>query len=213
MKNKLLICLVSFFIFISSSKALMCGNEVKVKYQEMAKNISINYEYVETDNDITFNIKFSNIPETFIIVDEKNGVTYNYSSSELIIPNVNKNTSYKFNILKEDDFCSYVIFYTHYINIPAYNYYYKDEICNGIEDYKLCNKWLNVNYNYDEWKEKVINYKNSLNIEDEIIETQEENIFDKIINFYAKYYMYVLPSLIIMCCVSIYLYNRKHDLF
>lgn len=213
MKNKLLIFLVSFFIFIPSSKALMCNNEDKVKYQEMAKNISVNYEYEEKEEDIVFSIKFTNIPEGFSIHDMNNEINYNYQNSELIIQDVNKNSSYKFGVYVDDIFCKYELLYAHYITIPAYNYYYKDEICIGIEDYKLCSKWLNINYSYDEWKEKVTNYKNSLNIEQDKIEDQKKSLIDMIIDFYTDYYIYILPSLIIICCLGIYLYNRKHDLF
>jgi len=212
--KKLLLVLILFVLYPIQSKALMCNNESKVKYSEMAKNISVNYEYQEVDNDVIFNIKITNIPETFIIEDVRNHKTYNYSSSELVIPNVSKNTSYKFNVLKDDQFCSWEIFYTHYINIPAYNYYYKDEVCKGIEDYKLCNKWLNINLSYDEWKNKVIEYKNSLNQDDDIIRDEKgKSILDIIIDFYLDWYYLILPSIIIISLASIYLYNRKHDLF
>ena len=213
MKNKLLLLVVSFFIFAPSSKALMCGNEVKVKYQEMAKNISVNYEYTESDSDVAFSIKFTNIPENFIIYDINNEIDYNYQGSELTIPNVNKNTSYKFGIYINDISCEYELLYTHYITIPAYNKYYKDAICEGIEDYKLCNKWLNVTISYDEWKNKIIEYKNSLNKEEEIPEEKEKSWMEKIIEFYSNYYMFILPGIIIVSCSGIYLYNKKHDLF
>lgn len=212
MRNKLLICLVSFFIFIPSSKALLCSNEDKVKYQEMAKNISVNYEYEETENDINFSIKFTNIPEGFSIHDYKQGITYNYSGSELVIP-AEKNKSYSFSVYYPNTSCHMENLYKHYITIPSYNIYYKDEVCKGIEDYKLCNKWLNINYSYDEWKEKVVSYKNSLNVEQDKIEEQKKSLIDMIVDFYTNYYIYILPSLIVVCCVGIYLYNRKHDLF
>ena len=212
--KKCLLVLMLFVLCPIQSKAIMCNNESKVKYSEMAKNISVSYEYQEVDNDIVFNIKITNIPETFIIEDYRTGKKYRYSSSELVIPNVSKNTSYKFNILKDDQFCSGEILYTHYINIPSYNYYYKDEVCKGIEDYKLCNKWLNITVSYEEWKNKVIEYKNSLNKKDDVlIEEEEKGIFDIIIDFYLDWYYLILPSIIIISLVSIYLYNRKHDLF
>lgn len=213
MRKKILVFLISFFIFIPSSKAYLCANSVKVKYQEMAKNISVNYEYTESNDDVTFNIKISNIPEGFIIYDASNGKNYYYSSGEIIIPNVEKNKNYRFDVFKDEIACGSINFYSHYVNIPAYNKYYKDPICSGIEDYKLCSKWLNVTISYDEWKSKVIEYKNSKNIKDNEIIEPEKTIFDEIIDFYTKYYMYILPSLIIICCLGIYLYNRKHDLF
>lgn len=212
--KKILVFMLLIVLCPIQTKALMCNNESKAKYNEMAKNISVNYEYQETENDVIFNIKITNIPESFIIVDIKNNVTYKYRSSEIIIPNVSKNTSYKFNVMKDDDACSWEIFYTHYINIPSYNFYYKDEVCKGIEDYKLCNKWLNINMEYDEWKNKIIEYKNSLiNNDDEIIDDEEKGVFDILLDFYIEYYYIILPLVIVISLVCVYLYNRKHDLF
>lgn len=212
--KKYLLLFLMFILCPIQANALMCNNESKVKYSEMARNISVNYEYQETENDVIFNIKITNIPETFIIVDVKNNITYNYSSSELIIPNVSKNTSYKFNVLKDDSLCSWEIFYTHYINIPAYNPYHKDEVCEGIEDYKLCSKWLNVTSNYEDWKNKVNQYKNSLNISDaELQKEKTKTIFEVILDFYLNYYYFILPTIIVLSLVGVYFYNRKNDLF
>lgn len=213
--KKYLILLFSVIVLCPMNvKGLMCANSKKVEYQEMAKNIAVNYEYVESDNDVTFSIKISNIPNMFIVYDAVNQKTYNYSSSELIINNVNKNTSYRFDIYKHDDACSWINFYSHYVNVPPYNYYYKDEVCSDIKDYKLCSKWLNVTVSYDEWKNKVLEYKNSLNKDNE--EEKEEKVqglFDIIIAFYANYYMFILPGIILLSLGGIYLYNKKHDLF
>lgn len=212
MKNKILLFIIAFFTLIPSTNALMCDNTTKIQYQELARNISINYEYVEANGDVTFTIKFSNIPEGFSIHDYRNGITYNYTGSELTIP-ATKNKSYSFNVYYPNTPCHMEVLYKHYITIPAYNKYYKDEICKGIEDYKLCSKWLNVVVSYDEWKNQIIEYKNSLNIKDEQQSMQEKTLFDKIIDFYVDYYIIILISLIVISCIGIYLYNRKHDLF
>lgn len=212
--KKYLILLFSVIVLCpNNAKALLCDNELKVQYSEMAKNISVNYEYQESNDDISFNIKLSNIPEGFSINDYKNGMTYDYNGSELVIP-AEKNKSYVFNIYYPNTPCHMEVLYKHYITIPAYNYYYKDEICSDIKDYKLCSKWLNVTISYDEWKNKVLEYKNTLNKDNE--EEKEENVqglFDIIIAFYVDYYMFILPGVILLSIGGIYLYNKKHDLF
>ncbi len=215
MKNKFLIFVVSFFIFVPPSKAYLCDNSTKVEYQEMAKNISVNYEYTESNDDVNFNIKISNIPTDFIVLDVTNKKEYypSSSSSEILIENVSKNTSYRFDILKNEIACGSIVFYSHYVNIPAYNKYYKDAVCEGIEDYKLCSKWLNVTVSYDEWKNKIIEYKKSLNKKEDIKKEEEKTLIEKIIEFYSDYYMFILSGIIIVCCSGIYLYNKKHDLF
>ena len=215
MKKYLIAVLVSIFVlFPIQTKALICGNEKKVKFQELAKNITINYEYQETDNDVIFNIKIANIPENFILYDMRNHIEYKYQGSEITIPNLPKDTSYKYSVYVNDTTCNNELLYVHYITLPAYNSYYKDPVCSGIEDYKLCSKWLKVNDSYDVWKNKVQNYKDSLNKKPDKDDNKKEiTIFDDIINFYVKYYMFILPSIILLCIIGRFIYNKKHDLF
>lgn len=212
-KYLVLLLFTAFILFPTSTKALLCDNSLKIEYSQMAKNISVNYEYVESDNDITFSVKFSNIPEGFSIEDYYSGTTYSYNGPELIIP-AEKSKSYVFNVYIPNTPCHMEVLYKHYITIPAYNSYYKDEICNDIRDYKLCNKWLNINISYDEWKSKVQKYKDSLAKKtDNIIEEKKQGLFDIIVGFYSEYYIFILPGLIVLCFGGIYLYNKKHDLF
>ncbi len=200
-------------LFPINTKALMCNNDYKIKYSDMAKNIAVNYEYVEANDDVTFTIKFSNIPEGFTIYDFKNNLTYNYSGPELVVP-ASKNTSYVFNVYIPNDACHLEVLYKHYITIPSYNKYYKDELCRGIENYKLCNKWLNINMSYDEWKNDINKYIESLIVEEDPMEENDiKGIFDYIIEFYLEYYYYILPGIIVLCFIGIYIYNKKHDLF
>lgn len=214
MKKNVLCVLISLFIFIPiSAKALMCSNENKVNYSNMAQNIAVNYEYVEANDDVTFKIKFSNIPEGFLIHSYYEGKDYPYSGSELVI-SANKGTSYTFNVYYPDSPCHLETLAKKYVNIPYYNKYYKDTLCSGIETYKLCDKWLNITYSYDEWSKQVNKYKDSLNIVEEPIKKEEvKGIFDYIIEFYLDYYYFILPGVIVICFVGIYIYNKKHDLF
>lgn len=200
-------------LFPINTKALMCNNDYKIKYSDMAKNIAVNYEYVEANDDVTFTIKFSNIPEGFTIYDFKNDRTYKYNGPELIV-SAEKNKKYTFNVYLPDDACHLEVLYKHYVTIPPYNKYYKDELCRGIEDYKLCSKWLNINMSYDEWKKDVNKYIESLIVEEETIEKKEiKGIFDYIIEFYLEYYYYILPGVVVLCFIGMYFYNKKHDLF
>ena len=181
MYKKILLFIGLFILLPKSAKAVMCPNERMIKYQEQAKNISVNYEYEETNDDIIFNIKVSNVPMQFTVYDadafqnyfykgdgddfrylDRDGVqSYVPVGSEFTIHNVKKNKSYKFQVFINDVACAYRILYTHYITIPPYNKYYKDSLCKGIEDYKLCQKWVNLSgMSYDEWKKQVTNYIN-----------------------------------------------------
>lgn len=213
--KKCLLCLICMLFLIPvTTKALMCSNEKKARFREQAKNISVNYEYTETEDDIIFNIKFTNVPSEFYIFNVENGDRNSTDNCEIVISNVEKNKSYKYWVYTTDSLCDEEVLYTHYITIPAYNKYYKDKLCTGIEDYKLCSKWLNTNMSYEEWQSKVNKYLKSLEKKEEVIEEEKtEGIFDQIIAFYGSYYYFILPGIIICAIIGMVLYNKKHDLF
>lgn len=214
--RRYVIPLLFVFLFLSNpykTKAVVCENNIRVKYQELAKNISLAYEYIEENDTIKFNIIISNINEKLIIKDVLNNSSYNYTNSEIVLKNFNENTSYKFEVYANDYLCNDSSLYTHYINLPPYNKYYKDEVCKDAENYSLCNKWTNITMSYEDFKLKVENYKKTTVVEEVETETIVENIFDKVIDFYSEYYYYILPSIIVIVLITIRINVKKDDLF
>lgn len=213
MKKILSIFILFVILFPINSKALLCSDKEKVKFQELAKNITTTYDYIEKNNQATFNITFSNIPEGFRIYDYVNKKEYGYSASEIILSGFKSGRSYRFDYYTSDVLCQYDNLYTSYINLPYYNPYYKDSICNGL-NYKYCNKWQKIDMNYEEFVSNVNEYKKSLEIIDNTINEKEvKGFFDYIMEFYIKYYYIVLPLFIIVSISYIIYYNKKQDLF
>ena len=211
---KFVLKLAIFFIILipANSYALLCSNNDETKFQEMAKNITTTYDYIESNGNVTFNITFSNIPEGFIIKDKTNEIDYPYSNNEITLSGFKAGTSYRFDYYTNDILCQYDRLYTKYVNLPHYNPYYGDVICNGI-NYKYCNKWQKINMTYDQFVKDVSDYRKSL----EIVENNERQIikgfFDYIIEIYIRYYYIILPVFIGFAIFYIIYYNRKHDLF
>ena len=213
--KRYVIFLLLLLVIPIQTKALVCSNEKQVRLQTIARNITNNYTYIEQDGSITFQITLSNIQEGFIVRDVKNDVTYPYCGSELTIYNLKANTSYRFDIYTDDLDCDMVTLYSHYISTPPYNPYYQDEVCIGMEQYPLCQKWTQMKLSYDEFKQSVEQLKQSE--EQEPTEpNKEENIkgiYDYILEFYLNYYYIVLPVFIVGGILTIYYYNKKNDLF
>lgn len=215
MYKKILFVICLFVLLPSSAKAIMCGNDRKADFRKQAKNIATNYTYQEIENDVIFNITFDNIPSNFYLYDVDTGAKY-YPNEQgsAIVNNVQKNKSYKYWVYVDDALCEDETLFTHYITIPGYNPFYKDRLCEGIEDYKLCNKWININISYDEWKTEVNKYLKSTEKKEIVAEKEEiKGVFDYVIEFYASYYFIILPGVILLCILGIILYNKKHDLF
>jgi len=204
------------FLFICPNIANACSNSDEVKYQELAKNISYSYDYIEENGNISFNVTFSNINENLYLYDYTNDVVHDRIGDEMTLTGFSQGNSYKFGVYTSDiaSGCVGNTMYIMYVNIPYYNPYYQDELCKGIEDYKFCNKWLNMNITYDTFKNNVLKYKESLTEEKKQNENQKvEGFFDKLVSFYVDYYYIILPLLIIISVVYIRIYNKKHDLF
>ncbi len=198
------------FIFVPIVKAETCSNSEIVKYQELAKNIEITYDYVESDNNVFFKIKLSNLIPGLLVRDVAHNKNYNYTSDNIELQDqFYQGTSYKFYVYMET--CSNKKVYSHYITLPYYNYLYNDEICKGIEKFKYCQKWVKTQ-NYEELKSKIEKYKQDQTKKEEVNEKQN-GLFDDLFEIYLNYYYIILPIIIIILSVTIWRYNRKEDLF
>jgi hypothetical protein len=193
--------------------ASVCSNSEKVSYQNLAKNISTSYEYVEGTG--TFNIIFTNVSSNLYIRNIKTEVDYPYTNSEMVLSNFKSGNSYKFGIYTSDFNCRNEILYTFYITLPYYNPYYQDTLCSGIENYKYCKKFLTNSITYNEFVKNVNSYRDSLNeTTTDIEEVSSSNSYlDYFIDFYLDYYYIILPLIIIICFIIRWRYNKKNDLF
>lgn len=202
------------FVFPLQTKAILCSNEDKVRFQTFAKNITTSYTDTEQNGTISFQVTLSNIYEGLIIKDVKNNVTYPYRGNEIVISNLNANTSYRFDIYADDLFCDDELLYSHYVNTPAYNPYYQDDICRGMENHTICQKNTNMTLSYEEFRQRVESLRNkSEEPIEEPQETYEKGIYDYILEFYLDYYYIVLPIFIVCGTWIIYQYNKKNRLF
>lgn len=213
MRKFLSVFILLIILFPINSKALLvCSDKEKVKFQELAKNITTTYSYVESNEQVTFNITFSNIPEGFRIYDYANKKEYPYTASEITLTGYKDGKSYRFDYYTNDILCQYSRLYSSYINLPFYNPYYNDSICSGI-NYKYCNKWQKNNMTYEEFIKDVADYKKSLELSSDISTEEVKGLFDYISEFYIKYYYIVLPLFIGFAISYIIYYNRKQNLF
>ena len=198
LKKYFVLILLGLVLLPDNISAAMCSNEEKLKLKEMARNIVTDYEYVEEDDGIKFTIKFSNIPEHFVIHDNLTGYEYVDQGSELSIPVDKINKTYKFFVYDETIGCHLERLANLYVTIPGYNKYYKDDLCKGIEDYKLCYKWLNVTMSYDEWKAEINKYLEKKNKKEEVKVVVEKSFLEKVFDFISAYYLIIIPGVIVL---------------
>lgn len=208
-----LLIILSFILVPITIKGAACSNSEKVAYQSLAKNISMSYEYIEENENTQFYVTFTNVLEGFYLKNLDTKETYYYTGSEMTISGLEQGKNYRYGIYTTYIGCDSIILYTHYLNLPYYNPYYKDELCTGIENFKYCNKWINKKITYEEFKKNVEKYSEKNNDVQEEEKTENIGLFDIIVEFYLKYYILILPIIIISGIIIIRKHNKKHDLF
>lgn len=191
-------------------KALICDNADVIRLQKLAKNITTSYDYVENNSSVQFSITFENVSNELYLKNSSSGEEF-YGDGEFTLNNYSAGENYKFEVRSTNALCNTKALSYIYVNLPPYNPYYNDPICNGVS-YKYCNKWQKNTLSYDEFVQDVTNYKNSLITNDEKSQ-QIKGLFDYIVEFYANYYFIILPVIILFSVIGITVYTKKTSLF
>lgn len=218
MKIRKKVLLFIFFLFgISNVHAAACDNALKVEYQELAKNIIYNYEYIDASN--TFDVTLTNVNEIFYIIDMDSNMRFDDTNGEIKINGVIPGSRLRFKVFADDDTpCSSSNIYSIYVSLPYFNPYYNNELCDDIDKFKYCEKFINKSVTYEEFKENIAEYKKSL-LEKEKKSNSEKDetlsMIGNIIDFYLKSYFIILPIIIVvgLTIIIIIKTNKKNELF
>lgn len=211
--KKIFFTIIVLFLFVIQVEALSyagCDFEDVSRMKQIVSNINISYDYKIINDEAYFDVTISNLTNDIYVSDNYYKKDY-FNNSELTIYNVKEKSIYlKFYSNNSD--CKGILLGNQYRQFPIYNKYFDDEVCNGMGDFLYCNKWLNKEYTEEEIKEAVEAYKNSLK-EDEIPTEAIYNktLFDKIVEFYVKYYYIVLLGIIVLCITIIVVNKRKNQ--
>lgn len=216
MKRKIFIFLLAFLIPIINVNAYYCKNSEISRYKGLASNIGTFYEYQEDGNKLTFSITLVNLSDELYIVDVTNNKKYIYENEEITISGYSPGVTVKYNVYAVNENCSDDLLYTIRVVLPNYNPYYSDSICEGLDDYILCQKWHKHNLSYKSFVNSVNKYRESL-VEKPIEEIPsidpQYGLLDAILDVVSKYYYIILITIIIVCSIGIYINNKKSDIY
>lgn len=217
MRRFVYILVISICLFPNLIKASECSNEDRARLQKFADNVTYTLEEM---NDGSFSISFYGVSDEIRIYNPDNLLYYrnilNSEIGETVINNLKFGSKYRFIIQSASMTCLMDRFRTITINVPSKNPYYNDSICENAKEYKLCQKWENVNVSYEEFTNKVNEYikqKQTKPNDNPIIENNKNN-FD----FFEIYNKYYWPTFIGMICLLILLIilwikqNKKNKL-
>lgn len=211
-KNTYFFLLMFLLVFMPLKVNAFCDDSESIRMSKLAQNLKFSYTYNETTK--KFTITVANMKKDLIVEYLNTGKRYS-GNKELNFYNLSSG-KHTFMIYSNSDKCSGEYINTKYINTPFLNDFYNNYLCENIENYAYCQKWLKNHYSYEYQYNNILEYKNSLKTSTEKKEQVEYNGFDKIFKVirenYVKYYYIILPIVISILCLIIYIKNKKENL-
>jgi len=196
----LLLVIIANFIIYDNVYAY-CDYAELANIKKLSSNISVSYDYVYDTNidDVSFNITFSNLNGSVIIEDNLGIKHYYNGDSKLTLNNYNDGIKYKFVYSTENTSCINKTLMTNYVNLPKYNSYYNDPVCDKLKDYYMCQMWYQHDLTKIEFDKKISEYAKVINKEENENDDIASNIIDFIMDNY--YYFIGLSAIIIVIII------------
>jgi len=159
MRKSIIVILVilSFCPFFVSAKE--CDLIEQNSKRSLANNIKWSYEYYLKNNKMYFDLTFNNVYGDLYLKDSNNKT---YNKSEFTIKGLSDNQKLSFEIYSKS--CGFISNKT--ISLPAYNTYYGTSYCEGIKEFRICQKWgVLGSISEEKIKEETEEYRKSLSRE------------------------------------------------
>lgn len=213
MKRKLIFLIISVLFIIplkvNAEEYHFCETKNLNKIQVLSSNITTSYTYEEKINEnnigeVYFQVKLSNLNDLYYLKRADTEEILNFSNNELIINNVLPGTLLSIDVYSNGLACKDDYLRRIYVNIPSYNPYYMDKVCENYQNYKLCNKWANVNMTYEQFLNTVRSYSNKTETTDKNSDTKSFNeIFIEIVYFLDQYRFIIIVPVLLVTIVGI----------
>lgn len=220
MKKLKYILFTLLILFLYSSLALAeCNNEELIVEQEKASNIKITYKHLgevtKEDGSTIYNeflVTARNVEEgQYIHLSPLTNTNFITEDNEIKITLTTGKWEYNIYSSKCDS-----IVKTINVNLPTFNMYSIDPLCEGIDgdDFALCSKYLNYEVSRETFEKKINEYKKNHSVSDNIqIDKSNFNIKDimiKVLDFISKNNLYIAGILlVILIILLIIIVNKK----
>lgn len=211
MKKIVLFLSVLMIIYPNIVKA-ECTTSEKIMLSKMVNNIQITPIFDESTEN--FNIIISNITPSLYFRDMKTKTNYIDTGGEFILYNINPNQSYRLKFFSALPGCYGDTLTSKYVTLPSYNKYYKDPLCEGLGEYKICQKWANYNASREQFEIEARSIeKKYVRVEDGNKPEEVKGFYDYLWELYETYYYFVLPVIIVGGIIMIHRLRKKEDFF
>lgn len=182
-KHKFLLSILSLSLFIPSTTYADCTKEEIDNFKEIEDEYKVTYEFDKDTKTYTINFVNPN-PGNYgykliYVKNEKTKLEYNLTT--IIEKNYSKTNfssgNYIFEIYGNTDTCNEKL-KSKTLVLPKYNKYSEDPLCEGIEEFVLCQPTYDKDIDYESFVSRVNSYKNKMSNtkkEEEPTVVKEEN--------------------------------------
>lgn len=221
-KNKKLLIIPLLSFLCLNSVYADCTKEEIDAFKEIEDEYKVTYEFDKGTKTYTLNF-YNPEPEKYRFdlyykKDEKTITkmgTNEIEHSEFSYPNISSG-EYAIEIISTNNSCDSIL-KTTTLNLAKYNKYSEDALCQGIEEFVLCQETYGKDIDYETFKSRVETYKKSKVIstdEDNKNNDKEENtITDKIIEYikinYTKIIIITIFTILVIITVILSLKSLK----
>lgn len=211
--KKIYLIIIMLCILMPSIVKAECTDGEKIALSKMVDNIKITPVFYEDTE--KFSILISNVTSSIYFKDINTQIIYSNSEKEQAIYNVEPGQSYRIRFYSAIPACYGDVITTSYVTLPGYNRYYKDTLCKELEEYKICQKWVNYNYSREQFEKEVNKIEKKVE-EKKVEEKKEETVkgfYDYLGELYEKYYYIFLTIIIVGGIITINYLRKKEDFF
>lgn len=213
--KKILITLFILFTFKSNALALKYGgceySDVS-KMKQLVTNVNVTYTYKIVNNIAYYDVTLTNLTKDMYVVDSTTKQKYySFPNGELTIRN-HVAGSVTFKLYSNKSECRNILLGSKYASLPFYNIYYSNDICKDLDSFLYCKKWGTRTYTYAEVKKAVDDYYEQMKRDERVTPepVRIKTFWEKLLDFYIKYYIIILLSIIALCIIGIQIRKRKN---
>ncbi len=218
--KKILFAFLTLIVFPAIVKGEECPLETLDRLRAYAISTEIRYSYLK-DNDLDnkFSVSINNLNDNFIVLVKDNSILFKYDirqpiPSTITIDQFQGGNEYIFEYyVVTENACKYELLITRRLYLPKFNIYSKSDLCNGIEEYKLCDMWYSgPDISEEDFIYNISKYRREKEEKDIDQNLLPENTWDKLFDVASQNYWLLLvlfASFFVLIYLTVGLVQRR----
>lgn len=196
---------LSLFILLPNVVYASCTKDELNYFKRVEDNYKVEYKFDK--NTKTYDL-YLHSPErkkyTFDINGYEDKITSIYEENGVVITNLSNIApgTIKIKIIGNTTTCDSIL-KTYDLELAPYNYYSEDPLCEGVEEFYLCQPTYGKEIDYDTFVSRIEIYKKNHTVTDEKTDDNRFYYTDLIINFLKENMFEIIASIIFIIVLTV----------